>query len=159
MLATGPDDLFLQDGHVFRRQFHAEIAARDHHRIGHRNDFVEMFDGRRFFELGHNRRAAADQFAGFGNVGRPLDKAEPDIIRPVIQRELQILAILGAERRHRQDGVGNVKALVVGNPAARNHFGNREILARLGDGQAQLAVVDQDIGTGTQRAEHFGMRQ
>jgi hypothetical protein len=57
--------LLLQDRHARGRQLHTQIAARHHDPVGDRQDFLEAFHGRRFFDLGNQPRTGA------GCQGRP----------------------------------------------------------------------------------------
>ena len=51
------DDLLLDVGHVLEREAHAEVAAGDHHAVGHVEDVVEVGDGRAGLDLGDDHRA------------------------------------------------------------------------------------------------------
>ena len=48
-------DALLQAGHALERHFHAEVAARDHQRVGNRENFLEARDRLRLLDLGHHR--------------------------------------------------------------------------------------------------------
>ena len=50
------NDLLLHYGNFFRAHFYAQVAARDHHAVGDFENFVEIVDGFRLFELGDYRR-------------------------------------------------------------------------------------------------------
>ena len=73
------DDLLLQRRHLLGRKLDAKIAARNHHRIGQRDDVVEPLDRRRFLDLGQQRRPVADQRARLVDVLGPLDEADSAI--------------------------------------------------------------------------------
>ena len=45
--------MLLNDRNFFRRHFHAEIAARHHHAVSSFQNFFEMVDGLRLFQLGN----------------------------------------------------------------------------------------------------------
>ena len=52
ILGGAADDVLLDGGDFFGRDFDAEIAARDHDAVGDFEDAVEMLDGLGLFELG-----------------------------------------------------------------------------------------------------------
>jgi hypothetical protein len=58
-----PDELLLDDRDLLVRQLHAEIAARDHDRIGRVEDRLEVIDRRPRLDLGHDRWPARPQQA------------------------------------------------------------------------------------------------
>ena len=51
-VAGARDDVFLNDRNFFRIHFDAEVAAGDHHGIGHTQNLLQIFDGFRLFEFG-----------------------------------------------------------------------------------------------------------
>jgi len=64
-LAGLRDDQLLNHGHFFRAHLHAQVAARDHHAIGHAKNLVKVFNRLGLLKLGDNgdvlpRRAIAD---------------------------------------------------------------------------------------------------
>ena len=89
--------------------------------------------------------------------------------RPAIRRgdhykvshpsQAEILTVLRAERRDRQHRVGHVDALVVGQPATGDHFGDGEFVSALGHPQPELAVIQQQVRTLIDRGEDFRVGQ
>ena len=53
------DDMLLDDRNFFGRHFHAQIAARHHDSVGGFENFFQMIDGLRLFQLGDDRNVAA----------------------------------------------------------------------------------------------------
>ena len=53
------NDVLLNDRDFFRRHFDAEIAAGDHDSVGGFENFFQMIDGLRLFELGDDGNVAA----------------------------------------------------------------------------------------------------
>ena len=51
--------MLLNDRNFFRRHFDAEIAAGDHDSVGGFENFFQMIDGLRLFELGDDGDVAA----------------------------------------------------------------------------------------------------
>ncbi len=50
-LGGAADHMLLNDWNFFRRHFHAQIAAGDHHAIGSFEDFFQVVDGLRLFQF------------------------------------------------------------------------------------------------------------
>ena len=121
-LARGGDDPVLQRRHLLGRKLDAEVAARDHHRVGERDDVVQAVDRRRLLDLGEQRGAVADQRARFGDVLGPLDERQGDPVGALLQREREVVAVLVGQRRDRHHDVGDVDALLVGHHPADLHF-------------------------------------
>ncbi len=152
-------DAFLCQRDFLGRQFHAEIAARDHHRIGELHDGVEVFQRLRFFKLHHDPGAALDQFLRLRHIFRPLHEGQADVVGAVVQREREIVAVLRCQCRDRQHDVGHVDALVVGQRSADDHLGLQRIVALACHAQAQLAVIQQQRAADRCRRDNLGMRQ
>ena len=112
--ACSLDDTFLRRRHGFRRQFDAQIAARNHHRVGKFENIIEPVESGRFFNLGEQCRATFDQAACFGEIFGSLNERQSDPVNPLIKRERQIGAILFGKCGHRHDHIGDVEPLVVG---------------------------------------------
>ncbi len=51
---TFADDALLDQRHLFRLYFNAEVTAGNHDAIGHRQDRIEIIDRFRFFDFGDN---------------------------------------------------------------------------------------------------------
>ena len=153
------DDLVLKRRHLLRRQLDSEIAARDHHRVRKGDDVVQTIDRRRFLDLRKQCRAVADQLPRFGYVLGPLHEGQRNPVGPLIQRELQIVAVLVGERWNRHHDVGDIDALVVGHGTADLHLADDLVAVDFEDVQADLAVVDQDLRSCLDRFEKLGMWQ
>ena len=100
-LARAGDDPVLQRRHALGRKLDAKVAARDHDRVGKRDDVVQPVDRRRLLDLGQQRRLVADQRARLGDVLGPLDERQRDPVGPLLERELQVVAVLVGQRRDR----------------------------------------------------------
>ena len=62
-------------------QLHAEVAARDHHRVGHLADGVEVVDRGTRLDLGDDRRAVrAEQRSELGDVGGATHEGLRDVV-------------------------------------------------------------------------------
>ena len=153
------DQILLQGGDILYRQFHAEVAARHHDRIGQFNNLVDLMQGGRLLDLCQHRRPARDQAPGLGDIIGPLHERQRHPIDAGIKRETQIRLILGGHRAHGQQCLRQVDALAVGQAAPRHDLAGGEIIAKLFDRQSQSAVVDQKIHAFFQGRENFRMRQ
>ena len=156
-LAAVVDDLALQHGHVLRLHLHAEVAARHHDGVGLGYDILQLLDGRRLFQLGHQTGAALGELAGLDQVFRPLDERQRHPVDPEIEGEFQVLPVFLGQGRDVEPLVGQVDALPVRQPAADGdprvgRFGRAGL-----DRKPHLAVVEQQIGAGPERGEHFRM--
>ena len=61
VLGGAANDVLLNGGNLFRRNFHAQIAARHHDAVGDLQNAVEVLDGLRLFELGDDPGFAAER--------------------------------------------------------------------------------------------------
>ena len=152
-------DSLLQARHALERQFDAEIAARDHERVGELDDFGKPGDRLRFFDLGHDRRAPARDLFRFGDVFRPLDERERDPVDGLFQRSLEIDVILRSEGGERDDGIGKAYAFSIRYTAFDFDLGHGARARDLGDDEPHLAIVDQQPISRLQGRKNFGMRQ
>ena len=157
--APGARHLLLHARHLFERHLDAEIAARDHQRIGEIDDLVEPVDRLRLLDLGHHRGAAAGDLLGFGDVLRALDEGERDPVDAGGERGFEIGAVLVGQRRERNRRVGQAHALAVGKFAADLDAGDDAPRRHLGGDEPDLAVVEQQRVAGLDGGEDFRMRQ
>ena len=156
--AGGLDDPFLKRRHVLGRKLDAEIAASDHHRVGQLQYTFETVDRRRLLDLGEQGGAAADQPPRFGHVLGALDEGQGDPVHILLERECEVLTVLVGQWRQRKNDVRDVQPLVVGDRAAGFDLGFYLALADRRHPENQLAVVDQEPGTGFDRLEYFTVR-
>ena len=112
-VAAGAHDLFLQPGHFFGRQFHAEVAARHHHRVRLLDDLVQVLDRRGLFQLDHDRGTPGDQLARLGDVVRLLDERQRYPLDAEVKAEPQVLAVFFRQRGKVEDDARHVDPLVV----------------------------------------------
>ena len=112
-----------------------------------------------FSSLAMIARAVADQRAGLVDVFGPLHERQRDPVGAELEAVLEVAAVLGGERGERNDLVGDVDALALGELAAHLDAGHRVAVAAALDLEAQLAVVEQELQAGLQHGEDFGMRQ
>ncbi len=81
------DHVLLNHRNFFRRHLDAEIAAGDHDSVGGFEDFFQMIDGLRLFELGDDRDIAlvrGDDLLDLGDVGGGADERKRDGIDAVL---------------------------------------------------------------------------
>ena len=80
--------------------------------------------------------------------------------RPFLfERELKVVTVLVSQCRDRHDHIGDIYALVVRDGAADPHFSHDLPLVGLQHVEANLAVVDQDVGSRLNRLEQLRMGQ
>jgi hypothetical protein len=71
---AGPDQLLLAAGHVLVRDLDAEVAARDHDRVGQAHDVVDAVESLRLLDLRHDAGAVTDEAARLDQVAGLLDE-------------------------------------------------------------------------------------
>ena len=148
----------LQAGHLFDRHLDTQIAARHHDRVGQLDDAVEVLDRGRSFDLRHDRGPALHQLAGRGDILGALDERERHPLDPQLQAEAKVGAVLVGNRAKRQHGARQVHALACRQRAAGDDPALGVVAPDLLRPQAQAAVVEQDIGAGSERGEHLWVR-
>ena len=156
-LAGGARNPLLAAGHGFQGQLDTQIATRHHDAVGEFENAIEAHQCRGLLDLGHDAGPAADQLAGLGHVLGALHEGECYPVDADACRRLEIGAVLVGQRRDRDDGVGQVDALAVGNHAAENHLGVEAGGRGLDDLDPHAAVVEQQILTYACTGENFGM--
>ena len=76
----------------------------------------------------------------------PLDEGQPDVVDARVEREVEVDPVLRRQRRDRQDHVRHVDALAVGERATEDDLRLQMVVALVRDAQAQLAVIEQQVG-------------
>src|SRR5439155_2744894 len=97
---AGFDNLALDDGQLFVGQFDAQIAARDHDRVGLGDDGMQVVDGLLVLDLGDDQRAMLSTFDdGFQllNVFCLADKRQREVINPQLKPHFDIDEVLGGQ--------------------------------------------------------------
>ena len=95
------DDPLLEERHRRRPDLHAEVAARDHHRIRLLEDLVERVDRLRLLDLRDHVRVRVrlrDQRAQVADVGRRSHERQRDEVDAELERELEVFGVLPRER-------------------------------------------------------------
>src|SRR6185312_13739310 len=131
----------------------------NHHRIAQLDDFRKPGDGGGLLELHQHRGAAGDELASLGHVFGALHEGHRDPIDAYIEREGEIRAILRRQGRERQHGVWHVDAFAVREIAAGDDPRLGEILAAFLYLQADIAVIEQEVGARLERREDLRVRQ
>ncbi len=153
------DHLLLQAGHLLERQLDAEIAARDHHRIGDVENVRKVLDRLRLLHLGHHRDAAAGDLFRLGDVVGPLDERQRDPVGAGVERGFEIGVILAGQRGDAEHGVRDAHPLARREPAADLDPGHRPLRGHFDRNEPDLAVVEQQSVAGAQRGQDLRMRQ
>ena len=137
----------------------AEIAARDHQRVGIFDDRGETLDRLRLLDLGEHPGMAARHLLDLRQILGPLDEGERDPVDVDIERRFEVGAVLGRQRAEADGRIGNVDALAIGKAGADLDGGDRPGLRALRHLEADLAVVEEEAVPGLERREDFGMGQ
>ena len=145
------DDALLEERHALRRHLDAEVAARDHHRVGRGEDLVEVLDGEGMLDLGADGAHAVDApqvVAARLDVRRAADEAERDEVDAELGAEREVGAVLRRERVGAHAGVGQVHALVRREAPSGDDLRLDLGAADGGDAQPHHAVRDEDAVAG-----------
>ena len=82
-------DLFLNDGHLFRRNFDAQVAARYHESVAGLGNGFEIFDGLVTFDFGDDLHFGVvvlhQKAAQFVDVFRGFNKGERDVVNALFK--------------------------------------------------------------------------
>ena len=97
MTTAAAHDALLDGGHLFGRQFHAQVAARHHHCVGKRNNFLQAFDGGRRFQFGDDRCRSADQGTGFLDIFGSLHERQCNPVGTEFQGQGKVVSVLGRQ--------------------------------------------------------------
>ena len=158
-LAAGAHDALLDRRHLLGRHFHAQVAARHHHRIGFLDDTLQAVDRRRLLQLGDDPGPSVDDALDLDHVFGTLDEGQRHPVDTQLKAEAQVGVVLLGQRRKRQHHARHVHALAIGDGTAGDDARLGKIRAAGLDAQAHLAVVDQEIGAHFQRREDLAVRQ
>ncbi|EGY02208.1 hypothetical protein AZA_75669 [Nitrospirillum viridazoti Y2] len=157
--AAGAHQFLLAAGHLLLRDFHAQVATGHHDGVRQADDVVDLVQGLRLFDLGHQAGAVADQAARLDHVAGLLHEGQGHPVHAQVKAEFQVGAVLGGQRRQVQQGAGQVDALAVGNDAAEEDLGRHGVVAQAGHLDAHAAVIDQQVVARQDGGENLGVRQ
>ena len=132
--AAGAHDALLDRRHLLGRHLHAEVAARDHHRVGLGEDRIQALDRRRLLELGDDAGAvpARSRLTSAMSSARCTNDSATQSM-PSVRPKSRSAPVLVGQRRQRQHHAGHVDALAVGQHAAVDDAGLGEVGAALLD--------------------------
>ena len=91
------NQLFLQQGNFFCGHLNAEIASGHHHPITKGKNRIDLIDGFKFFDLGHDWgfvAVLANETTNFFHVGWVAHEAQGNPIHPLAQPESEIFFVL-----------------------------------------------------------------
>ena len=115
------DDLFLRDRHLFEREFHTQVTARNHHRVRRAQDFFDVLQRDVLLDLGDDEHRLRNQKTHLLDVVGATHKAQRQRIEVMLHGELEISAIFFCKRRRRHGDAGEVHPLVAGERTAVQH--------------------------------------
>ena len=151
ILGGAADDVLLQGGNFFGRDFDAEIAASDHDGVGDFEDAVEVFDGLGLFELGDDPGVGlegGEAVLDVADVGGGADEGDGDDVDALADGEDEVFFVLLGERGDVDGDAGEVDALVFAEHAAVDDLAG-DVGAFDGlDAQLDEAVGEEDAGAG-----------
>ena len=110
------DHVLLNHRNFFRGHFDAEIAASDHHAVGDFENFFQVIDGLRLFQLGDDRNVAAvirNNLFHCLHVGGGADERKRDRIDALLEAEFEILTVFVRQSLNGERDSGQVDAFVL----------------------------------------------
>ena len=146
VLAGDLNGALLHQRDVLQRDLNAQVTAGDHDRVEGQDDRLERVDGLWLLQLGDDRHAAADLVHDLVNeldVRRGAHEGQRDEVHAHLQGEAEVLAVLLAERRHRDVHPWQGHALVIGDRAALDDLADHVVILDSLADQRDLAVVDK----------------
>ena len=79
-LVAERDDALLRDRHLLERQLDAEVAARDHHRVGRAHDALDVLERGVLLDLRDDEHLLRNLRAQLGDVGGASHEAEREVL-------------------------------------------------------------------------------
>ena len=141
------DDMLLDQGHLLRVDFDAEVAARHHDAVGNLENLVKGRHGLRLLDLGNHpdrRLALAEQLLELHDVRRRAHERERQVVEFLGDAEIEIEQILLGERRRRNRHARQVHPLAVLEFAADQHPAMHLVAGDRLDLQFEQAVIEQN---------------
>mmetsp|Transcript_14898 Transcript_14898/g.44915 ORF Transcript_14898/g.44915 Transcript_14898/m.44915 type:complete len:380 (+) Transcript_14898:1431-2570(+) len=156
--------MLLNHGHVLDVHLHAQVAAGHHDGIRRLDDAGEVLDGAGLLELGDDlglvlARVLHDLAAQQLHVLGQLHEAQRDVVRVVVQDEVQVQLVLRGHGGDGQHHVGRVHALAARDGARHRHLALDPVGAGLDDAHDDLPVVDEQRLARLERLQDLGVRQ
>ena len=157
-----PDDLLLDQRHVLQRHVHAQVPARDHHRVDRFEDAGKVGDRLVALELGDERDPRAERreiVTDLGDVGRRADERHGHEVDAVLDAEAKVLAVLVRQARRRERDARERDALVVADAPAHDHAADDLLRRGPLDAELEHPVVHPDLVAGPDVREVLGVVQ
>ena len=143
--------MLLEERHRRRADLDAEVAARDHDCVRLDDDRLERLDRLGLLDLrDHVRRRALrlDAAAQVADVVGRADERERDEVDSELEREGEVVDVLGRQGRDRQRDAGQVDALVRLDAAADHDRADGPQALDALDAKPDVPVVDEDVVAG-----------
>ena len=116
--------VLLQERDLLHRQLHAQVAASDHHDVGHPQDLVDVLHRGLRLDLRHDRhRAIPHQRAELLDVLRTADERLRHQVDAQVERPREALPVALGDRRQAEPFGGDVHPLAGADRAAAHALG------------------------------------
>ena len=151
VLGGAANDVLLDGGNFFGRDFDAEIATGDHDGVGDFEDAVEVLDGLGLFELGDDPGIGVEggeAVLDVADVVGGADEGDGDGVDALADGEDEVFLVLFGERGNFDGDAGEIDALVFAEHAAVDDLADDIDAFDLLDAQFDEAVGEQDAGAG-----------
>ncbi len=154
------DDVALNDGEILHGQLGAEVAAGDHDASGGFDDGVEVVERLLVFDLGDDAGIAAfllEQKLDVLDVARFTGKGEGHEIDAKLDAEIEVLVVLGGERRQTDGHAGEIDVAAGAHLALGEDFTDDAAVADAEHAQLDEAAIDVDEVAGLEVHAQFGV--
>ncbi len=151
VLGGAADDVLLDGGDLFGRDFDAEISAGDHDGVGYFEDGVEVLDGLGLFELGDDPGVGVEGGEAAFDVADVVggaDEGDGDGVDALADGEDEVFLVLLGERGDLDGDAGEIDALVLAEHAAVDDLADDVDAFDVLDAELDEAVGEQDAGAG-----------
>ena len=149
VLGGAADDVLLDGGDFFGRDFDAEIAAGDHDAVGDFEDGVEVLDGLGLFEFGDDPCVGfegGEAVLDVADVVGGADEGDGDGVDALADGEDEVFFVLLGERGDVDGDAGEVDALVLAEHAAVDDLADYVFAFDGLDAELDEAVGEEDAG-------------
>ena len=148
-LVAFPDDHLLQERHILRRKLNTEIAPGNHDCVGLFQDFIDVLNRLVLFDLRNNgyfspfRPFLYYKVSQGGNIVRPPNERQGDVVNVVFEREHQIGLIFFCQGGRRDFDAGEIDPFVSRQQPSGDNPKLHVLAVNTNDLELDLSVVQE----------------
>ena len=143
-LVAERDDLLLRDRHFLERQFHAQVAARDHDGVRGADDALDILERGVLLDLCHDEHLLRNLLAQLGDVLRAAHEAQREELQVVLDREGDVSPVLCGDGWRAHGHPRQVHALVALDHATMQHASGYGVRADFQRDELNEAIIHED---------------